>query len=108
VKTLTFYGSSDDLVEAGGEEYNAESGVFRLATPDGHGIRVEVTYTGAGVWGIGVEPLISHPLDDPAPLPAGWELHLGQGGDGSAAPVYSMRLTAIVDDDAVLTYEGAP
>jgi hypothetical protein len=64
MSTVTFYGSSDDLVEVEGDvpgcdEYNAEAAAFELA-----GLRIGVEYVKGGVWEIGVM------IDDDVPVTA--------------------------------------
>jgi len=78
---ITFYGTSDDLVEVGGvdnlDEINTnydEPELFdvKYQDPAGavDGLRVEVAYSKDGLWGVRVEP-----LEDGFPIPE-WDIRI--------------------------------
>ena len=122
MRTIRFYGSSDDLVQVrdtdsagrvASDEFSpgdGNHGILKVAVPDGEGLYVVVQYLGhvSGTWTVGVAP-----LDGQHPMP-GWpmvwrfgaedhdsELAVAMQGLGPApcAP-YSAHLTIDVPDDA--------
>lgn len=105
-KAFHFYGASDDLVEVRGaedREYNvvgSESGYFTLTLPDGTGCRVHVRLEDTCCWSAGAAP-----IDEETEFPPNWILSVGQSRSGRA-PSYSAVLTAEVDDEVTLTWEG--
>lgn len=109
MKQLTFYGASDDLVEVegpGGDEFPTDDGRFRLALPDGTGIRVEVAYNDEGTWAVAVAPLMDDPDSLIQRVPDGWRFWLYQGrGRPTPIAVYSMALVVECDDEAELIWD---
>jgi hypothetical protein len=100
---ITFYGSSDDLIEVEGDapgcdEYSGEKAIFVVS-----GLRVTVEYLPAGVWGIAVAQV----AEGMGTAAENMRLSIEPRMDGD--PGYSMRLELEVPDDAsvVREYEGA-
>ena len=103
MRTLRFYGVSDDLVEIEGGiqdepdeigSYDAEA-VLRVADKAGNGLHVHVNYAHggpAGCWMVGISQ-----LDEDVPLPA-WPMRWGIGGRG-----YSVQLELDVPDRVRVT-----
>jgi hypothetical protein len=98
MSTITFYGSSDDLVEVdgceGADEFNVYDTIWRaeLKAPDDSGLQVFASYDGS--WGFGVSQ-----LDENAPIPS-WPLSFGTHANG-----YSVLLNIEAPDGTVLRYE---
>lgn len=80
--TVTFYGSSDDLIEVEGyapgcNEYDGESASFLVVGRDGRQSHVSMAYVNPGVWQVTVGP-----VDEGIPLvPA----RIYSGGDAYSA-----------------------
>lgn len=92
MKSLRFYGASDDLIEVegdvpGADEYPGEATSFTVA-----GLQVGVRYFTNGVWGI-----ILAQVDEDVPITA-QDLRFSVHESG-----YSMQLDMDVPDDAYVT-----
>jgi hypothetical protein len=104
MSTITFYGSSDDLVDVEGDipgcdEYNIEMTTFEDA-----GLRVQVEFLAQGRWGITVVQ-----IDEDTPVTA-TNVHFEMRepdtneaalrGEAPLHPPYSVRLVMDVPDDS--------
>ena len=101
MRTIGFYGASDDLVEIEGyrpgepDEIGSDFAVLKVATDD-EGLLVVVSYNpvpGAACWMIGLSQ-----LDEDVPLPDHWIQRWETHERG-----YSVRLRLLVPDDAVIS-----
>lgn len=106
MKKLIFYGASDDLAEVEGDhdgEYYiiGGRGTFRLEGHGATGVRVHLVYEDSGCWSVGVSP-----LGEDTPVPDSWTFTVQPRGIEGGYPRYSAVLTAGVDDDVVVTWEG--
>ncbi len=103
MRTLKFYGASDDLFECEGtdtgigepDEINCydKSCVIEIKTRSEEGLRVVGTYAVAdnACWMIGIAP-----LDENQPIPS-WTISYKNGDNG-----YTAELTILTPDDAVV------
>ena len=96
MRTLTFYGISDDLFEIkgtkGSEPDERNEGTVMVRDENGEGCLVTASHTSNGCWMIGVTP-----LDGDIEIPE-WNLRLKLGGRG-----YSTELTMDVPDTVVVS-----
>lgn len=98
MRTLKFYGVSDDLFElegtTGDEPDERDAGTVEIKDAEGNGLRVFCVYglTGNACWAVGVAP-----MDQDVPIPR-WLTSYKLGGRN-----YSAELTMRVPDDAVVT-----
>lgn len=98
MRTLKFYGASDDLFEiegtTGSEPDERNPGTVEIKDADGNGLRVHCDYAVAanGCWMVGVAP-----LDEDIPIPD-WPVSFKLGGRG-----YTAELTMVVPDTAVVS-----
>ena len=127
MRTLTFYGYSDDLIYMKGGNPDEpceiscgrdENAVFQVAVPNGDGLFVVVQRLGriSGTWSVGIAP-----LDGESALP-GWQTRWSFGGIDydnrlelamqgfvtTPAPRYSACLEIDAPDDAVASLERPP
>lgn len=102
MRTLKFYGVSDDLFEVEGsrsgepDEINALGDTVELTITRGtggntEGLIVFGSYLGTGVWGVGVAP-----LDEGKPFPD-WAKHFTLNDRG-----YSTELQMLAPDDCTI------
>lgn len=102
---VTFYGSSDDLIEVAGISGAAEfyagspdkdiAASFEVKAPNGDGLRVHAIYDDKGVWSFAVAQ-----LDDSVELPS-WPVEI-QAWSRHSLNDYSTMLVIGCPDDAVL------
>lgn len=106
MKTLKFYGASDDLFELkcsdralANEICNDGDGTvmgFHLKADDGE-LRVCAYYVDPGVWMIGVAP-----VEEGQPIPS-WAIRLESPGASNEAPEYSAVIVVDAPDDVIVT-----